>query len=66
MPGINSVEYPVQGNRCGVVVGKNDLKKPLKHMIHTYYQVWSVQTTTTTPIIWTAVATPAIQTTTTE
>ena len=21
-----------------MVVGKNDLKKPLKHMIHTYYQ----------------------------
>ena len=38
MPGINSVEYPVQGNKCRLVVGKNDLKKPLKHMIHTYYQ----------------------------
>ena len=23
MPGINSVEYPVQGNKCGVVVGES-------------------------------------------
>ncbi|XP_015763425.1 PREDICTED: uncharacterized protein LOC107342441 [Acropora digitifera] len=40
MPGINSVEDPVQGNKCGV-------------------------TTTSTPTRWTAVATPAIQTTAT-
>ena len=38
MPLINSVEYPVQGNKCGVVVGKSEFKKAFKHMIYTYYQ----------------------------
>ena len=38
MPGINSVEYPVQGNKCGVVVGESEFKKAFKHMIYTYYQ----------------------------
>jgi len=26
MPGINSVEYPVPGNKCGLVIGKGRLK----------------------------------------
>ena len=38
MPGINSVEYPVQGNKCRLVVGKSDFKEGLKHMIYTTYQ----------------------------
>ena len=66
MPRINSVEYPVQGNKCRLVVGKNDLKKAFKHMIYIYSitKVLTLQTTatTTTPTIWTPVATPAIQT----
>ena len=36
MPGINSVEYPVQGNKCRLVVGKNDFMEALKHNYDLY------------------------------
>ena len=38
MPGVNSVDYPVRGNKCRLVVDKNDFEEALKHMIYTCYQ----------------------------